>query len=816
MASVPSNEGTKNVQDISDILVKVHYEDPQEVAKKETGRQIAKKIYEQQWTVSGNKNFFSARAAHQRNIELWSYGKQDMLQFMPLMGVSDATKAEVPIDTTPSMVGAFFADTLTEHLSKNTERPVVKAIDDISEEEKLNRYLEAIFRMENVDFISEMQNKYGVQLEPANVYVPDSKLGAQVYYKQKDQLPKEVRFQAILKQSLIDNDYDRVIKPKLIRDNIVFNIEAIKVTKGEGKFDYKLKTGTPRNVFYNFIKTDSGKPDLSYIGEGYNLKAKDIRKKYAKSDKSKNGLTEKEIFTLVEKSTQRNPVSPNTVNYGWADQYNTFTGETPWDDASIFAIEFEIKITESEYWVSKLDNYGNENFVKKKAIPQIESDKSELIKRDNECVYTCVYCPDANMVLFWGKTGDTFSWFINIPHNNGEYVPSLFERAIEMLNEYQLLKLKKKLLIGRLSPNVFNVDVENIRNVSIGGKNYGWEDIVRIRLITGANLWSSRGLDPLEKNNNPAITAAMQDPTLQQIIELDNTEKSIIQSIREILGLPIYLDGSSVGQRTSGRMAEGQRESSSNVSGFITNSHNQLMEEALNYICHLAWKDVVTSEPESEEDLVNTKFKVQVKMDMTQDEKERLEIDIDRWSKTPDENGKPLLSPADAFAIRQIDDITLAEMYLADKVQENERKAAAEKQKREEFTARIQKESNEQATQNAMALQDEKLSADKEMLEFTSNNKKQEILLDKGLELFKVLLTPQKSSENNTAPQKPQLPPELNMLLSQTFQSISATLYKDQKVMEQQEMDEQQEAMEEQMAAEQEQEQMQSQPQMPQ
>ena len=150
--------------------------------------------------------------------------------------------------------------------------------------------------MHEVQVINELQEQSGVQLEPSNVYVPDTELAAKVYFEQKDQLPKEIKFQKILAKALLDNQYDRVLKPKLIRNNVVFNLESVKVGRGKMKGDYLIRAMIPRNTFYNFIEDDSGRAQLSYIGEGYNLKVRDIRKLFGKSDTMPKGLSEQEIY----------------------------------------------------------------------------------------------------------------------------------------------------------------------------------------------------------------------------------------------------------------------------------------------------------------------------------------------------------------------------------------------------------------------------------------------------------------------------------------------------------------------------------------
>jgi len=795
---IPENSNQANPP-FENILKQIYFDNPQTVAKKETGKKIAEEIYKLQWSNNTDRNFFAGRAAHQAEIEKWSLGKQDMMQFLSYMGVDDATKSEANIDMTPIMIGAQFSGTLVESISKNVEYPIVKAVDNDSVDEKIERQLDALFRMKEVATITELQNLSGIQLEPTNAYVPDSEMAAKVYFEQKDQLPKEIRFQKILSKALLENQYERVLKPKLIRNNIVFNMEAVKVGRGEGRNKYLMRQGIPKNMFYNFFLNDSGSTELSYIGEAYNLKVKDIRGKFGKSAERSEGLTEQEIYDFAKDSNQNNPVSPIQFNHQFNNQNSEYQGATPYDDFSGFVIDFEIIVGEAEYWVSKKDSYGKENIVKKKGVPNPTSDSAKIIKKDTQCVYRCVYAPYAKMVIFWGKNElkDKFTWSINIPNNNGEYVPSLFERALEPMRELALIKLKKKLLIARLSPAAFAVDVESAKNVVTGnGRVYEWEDIVRIKTITGIELWSSKGLNPLE-SSNPAIRSASRDDTLQNIIQLDATEKSIEAGIRVLLGVPIYLDGSNVGQRTAAKLSEGQRESSSNVTGFIQNSHSQVIEESLNKICLMAWQDVVTDDPEDGNDLINTKFTTYVKMRMVDDEKLQLERDIEKWTQTPDENGMPLLTPADAYAIRQIEDITLAGEYLTEKVAENRRIAADDKDRREKSNIEAQGKSNEQAAAKAIQLQKDKLEYDKQIKELEGRNKKEEILLTEGLKIWNTLLSPQKTTSGEggtiTPVQKPQLPPQLEALLNLTFQSVQQSLTVEMNKSDEQIMQEQQE-----------------------
>lgn len=151
----------------------------------------------------------------------------------------------------------------------------------------------------------------------------------------------------------------------------------------------------------------------------------------------------------------------------------------------------------------------------------------------------------------------------------------------------------------------------------------------------------------------------------------------------------------------------------------------------------------------------------------------------------------------------------MAELYLGNKIEENERKVEADKTKREQANIQSQQETAKQAAEDAAKMQADKLEAERIMQEFISNNKKQEILLERGLDIYKVMLTPKTGDGGISAPPQ-KLPPALEMLLNQTFQNIALTLAQDNKEQQQQIMAQaQQEEMmaqqEEQAAADQEQ-----------
>ena len=123
--------------------------------------------------------------------------------------------------------------------------------------------------------------------------------------------------------------------------------------------------------------------------------------------------------------------------------------------------------------------------------------------------------------------------------------------------------------------------------------------------------------------------------------------------------------------------------------------------------------------------MLNTRFKVSVEMKSTEYQRELLERDIDRYSQVPDAMGNPSLTLKDAMFIREIDDAKLARWYLTKMYEENRRRAQEEQAAREDANIKSQQESAKQASEGELAVQQEKLKAEKELELFKSTSQKE-------------------------------------------------------------------------------------------
>jgi len=747
----------------SNPLLQRFFDSPAERQNIENGKRIVSAFYQQQVSNQTNLNFFFGRKQRWQELLLWAKGSQDMKAFLNMIDVSDANKAYVNLDTTPQRIAAKFVGTLVESMAKNKTYPQVKAIDDGSMNEKQQRLFDALYRMYDKDLINQLSEEAGVQFEPPNAYVPDDEISAKVYFELEDRLPKEMRFEQMLLNTQNNIKFERVLNRKGIFDLVTLNFEATKIERLAPK-SYTVRKCVPTNMVYNFFMNDTGEQEISMIGEFYNLKVKDFRSKFGKSDTNPKGLSEEEIFNLAKLSTNKNI---GAFNYLWNANYalTTYNQNRPYDDCSIVIFDTEIDCGEDVYYVSKTDAFGRVNIQAKKSIPYQQKDKEgniinqpkpdnvQIEKRKKTTWMRGVYAPYGDVMLYWGRPDVIIapytninktlsSYSINIPNNDGEYVSSLFERIMEPLREYTLTKLKRKQLIAKIRPTGIRIDVESARNIDLGdGNSIAWDEVLRIFDQTGSEVWSSKGLNPLEQAT-PAISNTIQDPSVQKIVELTNVLNGIIMEIRSLIGVPIYRDGSDVGDRTAAKLAEGQNQSSYNVSDFTLNGHNQVWEQTFYKICLLHWNDIVKTEPESANDLINTRFDVSVQMKSTEYQRQLLEQDINRYSQVVDAQGNPLLTPKDAMMLRSIEDDKLARWYMVSTMEKNKKEAEERSARLQQQNAQIQQQSMVAAEQEKQkGMQDELLFKAK-LSQAESKEKKEQIFLEKCGEMRKAGITP--------------------------------------------------------------------------
>lgn len=685
MANPDKTSQSNSLPEFGNPLLQASFDDPKKKQDPKYGQKILSTIFKNQQT---NTTFFwGGRSVRWLENWAWAMGRQNMNEFTDFTNI-DGNKSFVNIDMTQNRTGPQFVETLVNSMSQNQEYACVEAIDDGSKKKKDQRKKDALFRMHDLDTVTAAQQQAGINMEPPDAYVPDDELSAEVHFKLKDRLPEEIEFEQGLEKFQHDNEYPTLTR-RVDRDLIVTNFAAVKLEKLDNGF-IAARKGVPMNMVYNFFLRDSGKMELSYIGELYTLKIIDLRRKYGRSDRNPRGLTEKDIFDIANTASQYN--NANRAFYYWMDSYQ-YQSDRPYDDFGVQVFDCEVKMFDSDYYVSKKDSYGKENIREKKGIPTPQSPDAQVIKTDKYTVYRGIWAVKADKMIYWGLpdlvikpymdiSESFFSWSVQIPNNDGDYIPSLFERALDPIRRKQLIVLKLKQLIANMVPSGYSIDVETARDIFNGeGKAVGWEEIVRMRNQSGVVLWSSKGLNPNDTNREPPIIEMANAGSVAQLNEIVNIIANCDQEIRQLLGVPMYRDGSDLAPRMGQAVVENQEANANNVTDFINHARKTLMQEVLHKVCIMNWDKVVIQDGRT--DLMDTVFQVSVEMKPTAYEKQVIENQINIAMQ------EGLLNFADAFAVRQIKNNKLAQIFLSQTTEKNKKDQAQQAKQQMQLQAQL-------------------------------------------------------------------------------------------------------------------------------
>ncbi len=250
----------------------------------------------------------------------------------------------------------------------------------------------------------------------------------------------------------------------------------------------------------------------------------------------------------------------------------------------------------------------------------------------------------------------------------------------------------------------------------------GWDEVLRIYNQTGIVVWSSRGVNPNEKENIP-ITEMPNAGSIAQLNELTNIMNACMQEIRALLGVPVYRDGSDLKPRMGQAVVENQEANANNVTDFIARSYRTLIQETLHKCAIMRWDDAVLRD--NKDDLMDTIFEVAVEMKPTAYERQQTEQQIQlAMSAAP-----PLISFKDAFYIRNIKNYKLQQLYLSSMIEKNKKEAMQQAQANAQQNQQLQAASLQQKAKGDAELQQQKIQMESSLKEAENRAKKEQILL---------------------------------------------------------------------------------------
>lgn len=676
-----------------DSLLNLHTDKPSKKRNKDYGIRVMKGIFASAETSSDG--FYGKRYRQWKANRDFSMGTNSMKEFMDILRV-EGNQTYINLDWNTIKIAPKFVEILLGQYMSRREKAHVKATDNLSTDIKEMEKQEALFRMQNKETIQELEQQIGHQIE-SQKFTPEDEDELALYFDLEYRLPEEIMFETKIRKILEENDLP-VLKRQLLRDIIDCNLACTKVYR-DGNGAIKMRRCKPENLIYNVFETDDGR-DLGYIGEVKPMKLSVIRKKY--------NIPEEQIFELAKLSSRELKRSENLY---WKESYK-YTELRPYDDYSVLVFDAEIKTTDVEYSVKTQNQFGNMLVVPKQGkpvAPEGQELRGEVLEDKVMNIYHGVWVVNSDILLEWNLTSNTirpynndvdayFSYSVICPNANGSLVPSMIEKAMGPIRQMLVIRMKMQQLIALMKPDGFAVDVAGLRDVDLGlGNTVEPLKLMKVYDQTGRVYWDSTGDDgqpkafPIKELPNSGNVAQLNVLINQYNFELDR--------LREEMGISEYKDGSSVPVKTGLGVMQNQIQSSNNATEYIYDGYCTLIENTCEKISMMLWDSVVFKANKFKEfegydiSLLDTTF--DVKIELIGDDNKRAELNA--LVNTALQSG--LISFEQAFKIKNLDDVKLAELYLSRSMKKAQKQKAEEAQKNSEMNAQIQQQSAQMKAQ---------------------------------------------------------------------------------------------------------------------
>lgn len=707
-----------------DELLSMSIDAPSKKKRVEYGLKVAQGIFN-----SADRNtdgYYGKRYRQWRANREFSYGTNSMKEFMDLMRI-EGNQSYINLDWTPIKIAPKFIEILLGGFMNRKEVPIVKAVDDMSVSAKEDEKDEARYRMENKDMILKIEEEMGQKIESQN-YMPEDEDDFELYFDLEYRLPEEILFEQRIKKVLDDNDY-QIIKRKILRDLIDFNFAWTKIGY-DANDNITIRVTKPDNMIYNVFETDNGK-DLSYVGEVYPMKISDIRRKY--------NIDEDTLFKLAQKASRELKRSENLY---WKDSYR-FSEIRPYDDYSVLIFDFEIKSVDVEFSVKTENKFGNLLVVAKQGrpvAPKGQEINGEVIETKRMNIYQGIWVCDTDIMLKWDISQNQirpymngvdvfFSYSVISPNATGSLIPSMIEKAMGPIRQMILIRLKMQQLISTMRPDGYMIDISGLRDIDLGlGNSVEPLKLMKIWDQTGRVYYDSTGDDGERKS--PPITPLPSNQNVSMLNTLVSQYNFELDRLREEMGISEFRDGSSIPSKTGLGVMQQQIQASNNATEYIYQAAIQLFEETGRKISMMLWDTIVLKakkfkEFEGFEDkLIDMSFDVRVSM--INDDQSRLELT--QLMNTALASGA--ISYEQAFKIKHIEDVKLAELYLSRSMKKAKKEAQENAQQNSMMNAQIQQQSAAAKSQGDAQL--EQMMAESKIAVNKSKNEG-----DKEIELIK-------------------------------------------------------------------------------
>lgn len=673
--------------------------DPKEKSTDKYGLKYVKAMYSD--CRSGPSSFYYNYRYQMIENRNYSVAKQDITQYNRMVGDDDEEESYLNIDwRIVSFIPKVIDSTLG--LLMRQDNPIsCTAVDQLSQDKRMQDYWDKFVEIKHRSELAEIQNKMGMKMgnsgnqdqEPETIEELD--IYQQHFYKQNIEIAMEQGLELIF--SL--NNWKEIQK-KVKRNLLVDGIGGTKSYFLENG-NIKCRAVEPMNM----VLRVSEKPDftdLDAVGEILHLSLSQIKKlagnKYSDAEY-------REIGRQFE-GKNGNPFL----------SYNQTSNPACYDSFKIPVMEFEFKTIDEKVWEKKYDKYGNYNYYKKEN--DYAPGPNGETKRERETIqyemnyggfwivgsdYLWGYGPCENVQRNPSNLFEVYSSFnLYAPHLVEGRINALAERVIPFGNALQLAWIKLQALKANAAPKGVAINWTSLMNVmaGMGGEQIKPLELIKMYRQTGVLLYDG---NKMGKNGGKAVEELINGIGAQ-IAEIQQDMQFNQQMIRDVFGVAEGLDATLPASDQPVGTARMAAQGTSNALFPIMDAYVGIKERTARNLCGKIQrvaaeiKDKQNGYPralgegtmkvlELSDQLSLSEFGITVAQLMSDEDRQYLEIQIQKAL----DAGQILQE--DAFMIREVNNIKIAQRILTIRRKKREREMAMAKQQDITSNAQVQQAS---------------------------------------------------------------------------------------------------------------------------
>lgn len=529
--------------------------DPAEKQKKSFGVNVAKHIY--------FKGIQEDVTTDRRSIasENRDYGsnRQDINKFKGLLDAEidqSGNTAYINIDWSIGVPGMKFVNTIVGDMINQDHKIQFNAIDTHSKarlKKDRDRFFGELVKEKD---LREMEAAAGIALAKRGSFKPQNEEEIGIYMDLDYKQAIEIGMEQIVDFELYNNDWEKKIKKRVIRDFVENNKGACRLYFDRNNQIRLRYVDAPMN-FYTSTTDEPDYSDTEYQAERklmsiLELKSRDIN----------NEITEEQWFNIAKEGSNRN--NNPAWKFGEAYNYSHMYDDTEYayDDYRVEALDFIFYCEDRWTWEEKDDKYGGRHLSKKSygyKIKPRNTKNAELIEKDIEMSYEGIWVVNSDVILGYGRSKNILR---PTPKNGERISPKLIRRYVIFepnlrngtsksivdlmkpnLDTMQLLILRKRHLIAEMTPTGVAIDVAGLTDVMSLLKEEDPMRIIKLYKQKGVLMFARTDVNGDPANGMPVVE--LNNPFAEQLVALDNAIINEIEHIRANTGINDVRDGSS-------------------------------------------------------------------------------------------------------------------------------------------------------------------------------------------------------------------------------------------------------------------------------